>query len=536
MTDSIVMRFDGGLELEAPAPDGADVAAADWPITAPPAEVGERDDLLGAPSAALPETAVPDAGDAVRPETLAHDGFPSSPGAGHPVDDAGNAALDGTTALALPESMGTTTPAGSDAGTPAVQDAVTPAALIEMLVETAAPRRNKRRRRDEARANDDSAPDSMPVPTAREEGVAADSVPPPDLGAPTPAADEPDDAAWREQWPTNAVHIVGRLLPRVGEAPVLDGVQRTRAELALVEHDGSEFGTMGNLPIFVMPGAPGFTPIYNEIRRARKQKRRLGPIMVEVHGMLRQMPDRDMRYASERYTVLMGVEVHQIKHVAQDAEQFAYWRGRAQVTATRRYEHRGVPYQRVTAVVALKQRKPRLRGTSLTHIPVEFLVAPEHEHADRFRHVGQHLLIEANIGAEVHRMSDRHPALEGIDDPRRKAQLQVVRETVVTVTLGEFPDEQAERAYRGWVRAGRPRPRREGRTAGAARPNGPATEAGSGPISQGPNGQRPVQDGSTQVHRANGRGRQALQDRSGTGKGGGERVARHRLGRTDTGS
>ena len=40
-----------------------------------------------------------------------------------------------------------------------------------------------------------------------------------------------------------------------------------------------------------------------------------------------------------------------------------------------------MPYQRVTAVVALKQRKPRLRGTSLTHIPVEFLVAPEHEHA-----------------------------------------------------------------------------------------------------------------------------------------------------------
>ncbi len=118
----------------------------------------------------------------------------------------------------------------------------------------------------------------------------------------------------------------------------------------------------------------------------------------------------------------------------------------------------------------------------------------------------------------------------------KEAQLQVLRQTVVTVTLGEFPDEQAERAYRGWVRAGRPRPRREGRPAGAARPNGPAPEAGSDPIRQGPNGQRPVQDGSRQAHRDNGRGRQVPQDRSGTGKGGGDRVTRHSPGRTDTGS
>src|SRR5206468_5814425 len=110
--------------------------------------------------------------------------------------------------------------------------------------------------------------------------------------------------------------------------------------------------------------------------------------------ILRQLPDRDARYATERYRVLMGVEVHKIARVAADAEQFAYWRGRAQVIASRRYELTGIAYQRVTAVVALKQRKPRLRGTSVTHIPVDFLVAPEHEHADRFLNIGQHLLVE----------------------------------------------------------------------------------------------------------------------------------------------
>ena len=141
---------------------------------------------------------------------------------------------------------------------------------------------------------------------------------------------------------------------------------------------------------------------------------------------------------------------------------------------SRHYEYKGIGYQRVTAVVSLKQRKARLRGTSITHVPVDFLVAPEHEHADRFSHIGQRLLIEAAIGGEVQRMSEHHPALEGIDDPRRKAQLQILRQSVVTVTLGEFPDEEAEREYRAWIKAGRPRPERGGRPPRGAR----AAEAG----------------------------------------------------------
>lgn len=49
------------------------------------------------------------------------------------------------------------------------------------------------------------------------------------------------------------------------------------------------------------------------------------------------------------------------------------------------------------------------------HVPVDFLVAPEHPHASRFEHVGQRLLIEGNIGGEVHRMSDNNPSLEGLE-------------------------------------------------------------------------------------------------------------------------
>jgi hypothetical protein len=272
-----------------------------------------------------------------------------------------------------------------------------------------------------------------------------------------------DEATWRERWPDNEVRMVARLLPRISDAPALDGVQRSRMEISLVEQHAGEFGTVGTLPIFVMPGASGLTTISNEIKRAARQKRRLDPIMVELRGSLRQLPDRDFRYANARYSVLMAVEVHEIKQVETGAEQYAYWRGRATVSDIRRYEHKGLPYQRVTAVVAVWQHKPHLRGLSLMHVPVDFLVAPEHPHAGRFERIGQRLLIEGNIGGDVHRMSDNHPALEGLE-PQRKAQLQVLRESVVTVAMGEFPDDAAEQDHDAWVRAGRPpRPLRQPR-------------------------------------------------------------------------
>ncbi len=343
---------------------------------------------------------------------------------------------------------------------------VSAAALVEALVATAAPKRHKRRQAQEASVTPQvpGPPDPAAVadhPSADPaHDAAAQTIG--DVAEPAPG-DACDEPPWQEQWPLNEVRIVGRLLARASDAPALDGVERTRMELSLVEQHDGVFGTMGNLPIFVMPGAPGFMPIYNEIRRARKQDRRITPIMVEVQGILRQLPDRDGRYATERYRVLMGVEVHKITRVAADTEQFAYWRGRATVTASRRYEYRGLAYQRVTAVVELRQRKPRLRGTSITHIPVDFLVAPEHEHADRFQHIGQRLLIEAHIAPETQRMNDNHPDLAGIDDPRRRAQLQVLRESIVSMTMGEFPDEAAERDYQAWLKAGRPRPERRAR-------------------------------------------------------------------------
>ena len=424
MTDATLTDIDIELETDTPG------TACDEPGTP---------DELDEPAQALSV-------DLDEPDDASSEDEPGSVDCGPPEGHAAN--LDECTLDAMPEEV----------------EVVTAALLVDTLVEAVAPRRNRRRRLDDGETEpaELEQPLSVDNDAVLEQDAADRRSEPFDAPVSRATADELEDPAWREQWPDNAVHIVARLLPRLSDAPALDGVQRTRMELALVEHHAGEFGTIGNLPIFVLPGAQGFTPIYNEIKRALKQKRRLDPITVELRGILRRLPDRDTRYASARYSVLMGVEVHAVKRVANTVEQFAYWRGRAMVIESRRYEHHGMPYQRVTAVVALKQRKPRLRGMSVTHVPVDFLVAPDHPHADRFRHIGQQLLIEGTIGGDVHRMSDNHPALEGLD-PRRKAQLQVLRESVVTVALGEFPDDAAEQDYATWVKSGRLRPHREPR-------------------------------------------------------------------------
>ncbi len=59
----------------------------------------------------------------------------------------------------------------------------------------------------------------------------------------------------------------------------------------------------------------------------------------------------------------------------------------------------------------------------------------------------------------------------------------------MTATLGEFPDEDAEREYRAWVKAGRPRPERRGRPprgAGHAGPDETTSEAFGGGALGGP--------------------------------------------------
>ncbi len=405
-------------------------------------------------------------------------------------DEAGAPAMDET---AEPLDVDTSREARPDGAlpAPAMDEAITPAALVDTLLAAATPRRN-RRRQPEQRPGDAAVEAVPPHPEADVVGSEDTPAEHPDISmtAPTLTEDPLDGPAWRDHWPDNEVRIVGQLLPRVSEAPPLDGVQRTRMDLSLVEqHDGA-FGSIGTLPLFVMPGAVGFGPIYREIVRARRQRQRLEPITVELEGVLRQMPDRDGRYATERYSVRMGVEVHGMRRVAKDAEQLAYWRGRVTVTGSRRYDHKGLPYRRVTGVVARKQRKPHLRGVSVTHIPVDFLVGPEHEHADRFRHVGQRLLVEATISGDVYRMSDDHPDLEGIDDPRRRAQLQVLRESVVTVTLGEFPDAAAEQEYLTWVKAGRPfasSQTRDARRSTVQPPTAPSVpESANGAAAHGP--------------------------------------------------
>jgi hypothetical protein len=158
----------------------------------------------------------------------------------------------------------------------------------------------------------------------------------------------------------------------------------------------------------------------------------------------------------------------------------------------------------------------------VTHVPVDFLVAPEHEHADRFRHIGQRLLIEANVAADVHRMNDNHPDLEGIDDPRRRAQLQVLRESMVTVTMGEFPDEDAEHAYRAWVKAGRPGPERQGRPRGSE-----AVQPGANMAAHGTNDGIPVPGPRAQTRKRAAAGRSAGEEPRTAGPGAGDGADGH---------
>lgn len=203
-----------------------------------------------------------------------------------------------------PEAPFTQDAVEADAG-PMNDAAISPAVLVTTLVETAARRRNKRRHTEdphiEATTPEQflhehcwSTSDTGEVSDAAEDETSESrtSIEPSVYEMPE---DDVLDPAWRERWPDNEVRLVGQLLPRVSDAPALDGVQRTRVELSLVENHEGAFGTIANLPVFVMPGAPGFTPIYNEIRRARNQDRRLKPILVEMEGILRQMPDRDTR-------------------------------------------------------------------------------------------------------------------------------------------------------------------------------------------------------------------------------------------------
>ena len=110
--------------------------------------------------------------------------------------------------------------------------ALTSAALVETRVEAVAPRRNKRRHPEMALSND-AAP-LLAAGIADRDGDTADTPEAQPHGAPAAAplaADDLDDPAWREHWPQNEVRIVGRLLPRASDAPVLDGVRRTRMEV-----------------------------------------------------------------------------------------------------------------------------------------------------------------------------------------------------------------------------------------------------------------------------------------------------------------
>jgi hypothetical protein len=195
--------------------------------------------------------AMPPDQDASLPVTLA-EALETSPGDGHaPFTVVAVAAceLPETTDSQLGEAPVESQPAEPDPPPPevagpareTVEDVsdepavVSPTALVDALLDVAAPRRNKRRQVADVRPEAGPERSDSPVVAQHDGPGGADEESPARVepASTTPSADDPDDPAWRDQWPDNAVHIVAHVLPRISDAPALDGVQRTRLDLSL---------------------------------------------------------------------------------------------------------------------------------------------------------------------------------------------------------------------------------------------------------------------------------------------------------------
>ena len=175
--------------------------------------------------------------------------------------------------------------------------------------------------------------------------------------------------------------------------------------------------------------------------RSPKSRQRARPVAVELRGSSKCLQDRDRRYANARWTTLFGLEVTSIKRVDENVDHYGRWRGTGVVTAVRPFEFDYVRYFRVTLSVVPTAQKAQLRGTSSAVDLVDILVRDEHEHAPRFRHVGQRLLVEAEVCSQTSVLRESHPDLEGLDD-EMKERLRILREGILLATMGEFPDER----------------------------------------------------------------------------------------------
>lgn len=272
-------------------------------------------------------------------------------------------------------------------------------------------------------------------------------------------SDDADDADWRQAWPRNELLIFGQLEALVSQAPTVDGVTRIRAAVEIMEIDDASgaTGVIAKVPVQILPVARGFEPLFKEITRAREQRRRLRPFSVELRGASKRLQDKDGRYAHTRWTTLFGLEVSRVTRVEHNVAHYGRWRGTGMVIAARPFAIGNEEYFRITLRVAAGIQKAHLRGVSSALDQVDVLVRAEHEHASRFRHVGQRLLVEAEVCSQISVLGAAHPDLEGLDDDA-KERLRILREGILLVTMGEFPDERAEADFGAWDAAERPGP------------------------------------------------------------------------------
>ncbi len=349
--------------------------------------------------------------------------------------------------------------------------ALLPDALVmEMIDELrgAASGRDTASRRNRKQARNGTNSDAPPAPSARQRAATPyDELPPAQRGsdeesfpdAQTSISVEANGTDWRQQWPRNELLIFGRLDMFVSFAPTVDGVSRIRAAVEIMEIDESSdaAGIVARVPVQILPKARGFRALFGDMTRSPKSRQRARPVAVELRGSSKCLQDRDRRYANARWTTLFGLEVTSIKRVDENVDQYGRWRGTGVVTAVRPFEFDYVRYFRVTLSVVPTAQKAQLRGTSSAVDLVDILVRDEHEHAARFRHVGQRLLVEAEVCSQTSVLRESHPDLEGLDD-EMKERLRILREGILLATMGEFPDERAEADWDDWNRAGRPMP------------------------------------------------------------------------------
>lgn len=342
-----------------------------------------------------------------------------------------------------------------------------PMALVETLADAGGkPRRNKKKDKDRQTDGQDETSDdeveSRQASTSAQHLAAEDGGHRGDVIAPaeeaqgdgTDPANE-DDPEWRAKWPKNELIIRGVLEASTAQSPATDGVNRIRTTISVTEIDPdepAEVGIVARIPVLILPLAAGLDPIMSDIFRARRAARsgnrqeRLEPIVIEARGISKRIQDRDTRFAHERRTTLMGLEISAVKRIDKKSGQYSRWRGRGTVANTRPYDVGDDEYLRVTLNVPSARQKTHLRGATAQIDKVDVLVRKDHPHYPRFRRLGQELLVEAEATSQTSLMREDHPDLEGLEDQLRQ-RLQTLRQPLVIVTMGEFPDEAAEAQF-----------------------------------------------------------------------------------------